>query len=107
MNPPFASETVTVPARVDTRFRGGMSSRIDIDVTGLERRLASTVEGEVRFDSASRERAQRRRTATVTCSKGRSAGVPGWERGGRTLRAGPSAADAPRRGARMPRPGPK
>ncbi len=46
--------TETIPARVDTRFRGGMSATSNIDVRGLRRRLEETVEGEVRFDAGSK-----------------------------------------------------
>jgi FAD/FMN-containing dehydrogenase/Fe-S oxidoreductase len=44
----------TVPARVDTRFAGGMAATATIDVRGLRRELERTVEGEVRFDAASK-----------------------------------------------------
>jgi FAD/FMN-containing dehydrogenase/Fe-S oxidoreductase len=46
--------TQTVPARIDTRFRGGMAASVEIDRAGLVAALRSTVEGEVRFDTASR-----------------------------------------------------
>ena len=46
--------TETIPARVDTRFRGGMSATAAVDVRGLRRRLEETVEGEVRFDAGSK-----------------------------------------------------
>src|SRR5579884_829923 len=46
--------TETIPARVDTRFRGGMSATSNIDVRGLRRRLEETVEGEVRFDAGTK-----------------------------------------------------
>src|SRR5437588_1409127 len=46
--------TETIPARVDTRFRGGMSAAAQIDVRGLRRRLEETVSGEVRFDAGSK-----------------------------------------------------
>jgi FAD/FMN-containing dehydrogenase/Fe-S oxidoreductase len=46
--------TEAIPARVDTRFRGGMSATDSVDVRGLRRRLAETVQGEVRFDTASK-----------------------------------------------------
>src|SRR5579885_3038303 len=46
--------TETIPARVDTWFRGGMSATSNIDVRGLRRRLEETVEGEVRFDAGSK-----------------------------------------------------
>jgi hypothetical protein len=41
----------TVPARVDTRFKGGMAAAAKIDVRGLRRRLEETITGEVRFDT--------------------------------------------------------
>jgi FAD/FMN-containing dehydrogenase/Fe-S oxidoreductase len=44
----------TVPARVDVRFEGGMAAATTIDVRGLRRELERTVEGEVRFDTASK-----------------------------------------------------
>jgi FAD/FMN-containing dehydrogenase len=50
----MAVTSETVPARVDTRFRGGMSAADQVDVRGLRRRLAETVQGEVRFDTASK-----------------------------------------------------
>jgi len=46
--------TETIPARVDTRFRGGMSSADTVDVRGLRRRLEELVEGEVRFDAGTK-----------------------------------------------------
>jgi len=46
--------TETIPARVDTRFQGGMSATASIDVRRLRRRLEDTVEGEVRFDAGSK-----------------------------------------------------
>src|SRR5947207_10685319 len=46
--------TETIPARVDTRYRGGMSATAAVDTRGLRRRLEQTVEGEVRFDTASK-----------------------------------------------------
>ncbi len=46
--------TIDVPARVDTRFGGGMSAVATIDLDGLVARLESTVRGEVRFDAGSR-----------------------------------------------------
>jgi FAD/FMN-containing dehydrogenase/Fe-S oxidoreductase len=44
----------TIPARVDTRFRGGMSAAATVDARGLRRELEQAVEGEVRFDTASK-----------------------------------------------------
>jgi FAD/FMN-containing dehydrogenase/Fe-S oxidoreductase len=46
--------TETIPARVDTRFRGGMSAATHVDVRGLRRRLEQTVTGEVRFDAGAK-----------------------------------------------------
>src|SRR5438874_11237085 len=46
--------TETIPARVDTRYRGGMSATAAVDTRGLRRRLEQAVEGEVRFDTASK-----------------------------------------------------
>src|SRR5919204_6031564 len=47
--------TVRVPAKAGgPGFRTGMAGTIEIDVRGLERDLGKAVEGEVRFDSASR-----------------------------------------------------
>lgn len=43
-----------IPVRVDQRFRGGMAAESTIDVRGLRRRLEQTVQGEVRFDTASK-----------------------------------------------------
>ena len=43
-----------VPARVDVRFRGGMSSTATIDVRSLRNALERAVEGEVRFDTQSK-----------------------------------------------------
>ena len=48
------SRKATVPARVDPRFRGGMAGAVEIDRAGLAKALRGTVEGEVRFDTASR-----------------------------------------------------
>ncbi len=50
----MTATTETIPARVDTRFRGGMSSAAQIDLRGLRKRLEETVAGEVRFDTASK-----------------------------------------------------
>jgi FAD/FMN-containing dehydrogenase/Fe-S oxidoreductase len=44
----------TVPARVDVRFHGGMAAATQVDVRGLQRALQQSVEGEVRFDTASK-----------------------------------------------------
>ena len=46
--------TETVPARVDVRFQGGMAATDRVDVRGLRRALEQSVEGEVRFDTASK-----------------------------------------------------
>jgi FAD/FMN-containing dehydrogenase/Fe-S oxidoreductase len=46
--------TETIPARVDTRFRGGMSATASVDVRGLRQRLEKVVEGEVRFDAGTK-----------------------------------------------------
>ena len=43
-----------IPARIDTRFRGGMSAVEKIDRIGLAADLRKAVEGEVRFDTATR-----------------------------------------------------
>ena len=43
-----------IPARVDTRFRGGMAAVETIDRIGLAADLRKEVEGEVRFDTATR-----------------------------------------------------
>jgi FAD/FMN-containing dehydrogenase/Fe-S oxidoreductase len=45
---------ITVPQRVDTRFRGGMASTVEIDRRALAADLRRELEGEVRFDTASR-----------------------------------------------------
>jgi FAD/FMN-containing dehydrogenase/Fe-S oxidoreductase len=45
---------IAVPERVDTRFRGGMASVVEIDRRTLARELRAELEGEVRFDTASR-----------------------------------------------------
>jgi FAD/FMN-containing dehydrogenase/Fe-S oxidoreductase len=47
-------QKTAVPARVDTRFRGGMASMVEVDRAGLSKALRNAVEGEVRFDTASR-----------------------------------------------------
>ncbi|MGE5289839.1 MAG: FAD-binding and (Fe-S)-binding domain-containing protein [Micromonosporaceae bacterium] len=44
----------TIPARTDLRFRGGMHGQATIDVAGLERGLRQALQGEVRFDAASK-----------------------------------------------------
>jgi FAD/FMN-containing dehydrogenase/Fe-S oxidoreductase len=46
--------TETVPARVDTRYRGGMAAAAKVDVRGLRLALEEAVDGEVRFDAASK-----------------------------------------------------
>src|SRR5436305_8678159 len=46
--------TESIPARVDTRYRGGMSATATVDTRGLRRRLEQTVHGEVRFDTATK-----------------------------------------------------
>ena len=46
--------TETVPARVDIRYRGGMSATDQVDVRGLRLALEQAVEGEVRFDAGSK-----------------------------------------------------
>ncbi|UGY91824.1 FAD-binding and (Fe-S)-binding domain-containing protein [Streptomyces gobiensis] len=48
------ARSVTVPARTDTRFPGGMAATEKINVKGLQERLRRHVEGEVRFDDGSR-----------------------------------------------------
>lgn len=45
----MSATTETVPARVDTRFRGAMAAQDRIGVRGLRRRLEEMMEGEVRF----------------------------------------------------------
>ncbi|HET9719986.1 MAG TPA: FAD-binding and (Fe-S)-binding domain-containing protein [Solirubrobacteraceae bacterium] len=50
----MTATTETVPARVDTRFRGGMAASATVDVRALRRRLEETVQGEVRFDTQSK-----------------------------------------------------
>src|SRR5438874_414939 len=50
-----SSRTIAVPARAgDARFATGMGATQILDVKSLERDLAAAVEGEVRFDTASR-----------------------------------------------------
>src|SRR5437764_14107320 len=50
-----SSRTIAVPARAgDARFATGMGAAQILDVKSLERDLAAAVEGEVRFDTASR-----------------------------------------------------
>jgi FAD/FMN-containing dehydrogenase/Fe-S oxidoreductase len=51
---PGRGEKETVPARVDRRFRGGMAASHDVNIPALKRALKQTVEGEVRFDAASK-----------------------------------------------------
>jgi FAD/FMN-containing dehydrogenase/Fe-S oxidoreductase len=46
--------SIKVPARIDTRFRGGMAAQADVDRRSLTAQLRETVEGEVRFDAAAR-----------------------------------------------------
>jgi FAD/FMN-containing dehydrogenase/Fe-S oxidoreductase len=46
--------TETIPARVDTRYRGGMSATDQVDLRGLRLALEQAVEGEVRFDTATK-----------------------------------------------------
>jgi FAD/FMN-containing dehydrogenase len=50
----MAAATETIPARVDPRFAGGMSATASVDVHLLRQRLEETVQGEVRFDTASK-----------------------------------------------------
>jgi FAD/FMN-containing dehydrogenase/Fe-S oxidoreductase len=47
-------KTMRVPARVDLDFRGGMAASVDVDRRMLARELREAVEGEVRFDTATR-----------------------------------------------------
>src|SRR5438874_12626589 len=50
-----SSRTIAAPARAgDARFATGMGATQILDVKPLERDLAAAVEGEVRFDTASR-----------------------------------------------------
>jgi FAD/FMN-containing dehydrogenase/Fe-S oxidoreductase len=44
----------TIPARVDSRFQGGMAAATTVDVGGLRRALERELQGEVRFDTASK-----------------------------------------------------
>ena len=44
----------TIPARVDSRFRGGMAATATVDVRGLRLRLEQDVAGEVRFDAGTK-----------------------------------------------------
>ncbi len=46
--------TETIPAHVDSRFKGGMQAAASIDVRALRQRLEQEVEGEVRFDTQSK-----------------------------------------------------
>ncbi|HET9101871.1 MAG TPA: FAD-linked oxidase C-terminal domain-containing protein, partial [Solirubrobacteraceae bacterium] len=46
--------TETVPARVDSRFAGGMQASSSIDIRALRQRLEQEVQGEVRFDTATK-----------------------------------------------------
>ncbi len=46
--------TVTVPRRIDTRYRGGMAAGLEIDRRALAADLHAALEGEVRFDVAAR-----------------------------------------------------
>ncbi len=48
------ADRVSVPAKTDPRIPGGIHSKVTIDVSGLERALRKQVQGEVRFDSASK-----------------------------------------------------
>ena len=50
----MTAKTITIPDRVDSRYRGGMAGATQVDVGHLKRRLERTVEGEVRFDAASK-----------------------------------------------------
>ncbi|MHB1835492.1 MAG: FAD-binding oxidoreductase, partial [Solirubrobacteraceae bacterium] len=49
-----ATASERIPARVDPRFQGGMSGTATVPVRELRRRLEQVVEGEVRFDSATK-----------------------------------------------------
>jgi FAD/FMN-containing dehydrogenase/Fe-S oxidoreductase len=46
--------SMQIPSRVDTRFRGGMAAVETIDRIGLAGDLRKAIEGEVRFDTATR-----------------------------------------------------
>jgi FAD/FMN-containing dehydrogenase/Fe-S oxidoreductase len=46
--------SMTVPQRIDRRFRGGMASTVEIDRRSLAADLRDAVEGEVRFDTGTR-----------------------------------------------------
>jgi FAD/FMN-containing dehydrogenase/Fe-S oxidoreductase len=46
--------TETIPARVDSRFRGGMASTDQVDVRALRQALERELEGEVRFDAGTK-----------------------------------------------------
>ncbi|HEX6460780.1 MAG TPA: FAD-linked oxidase C-terminal domain-containing protein, partial [Thermoleophilaceae bacterium] len=46
--------TETVPARVDQRYSGGMAAVAQVNINSLKQALEATVEGEVRFDTASK-----------------------------------------------------
>jgi FAD/FMN-containing dehydrogenase/Fe-S oxidoreductase len=48
------ASTIKVPARIDTRFRGGMASVDEIDRKKLADALRGEIEGEVRFDTQAR-----------------------------------------------------
>jgi FAD/FMN-containing dehydrogenase len=50
----MTTTTETIPARVDSRFRGGMSAAATIVIRGLRRRLEQTVASEVRFDAGAK-----------------------------------------------------
>ncbi len=51
----MTTDQMVVPAKAgDARFATGMAGSVSIDVRSLERQLQDTVEGEVRFDTASR-----------------------------------------------------
>ena len=46
--------SIKIPTRVDSRFRGGMAGVQEIDRRALASDLRKEVEGEVRFDTATR-----------------------------------------------------
>src|SRR5947209_17139317 len=51
----MSSDRLVIPAKAgDARFATGMAGAVTIDVRSLEQDLRDTVEGEVRFDTASR-----------------------------------------------------